>query len=87
MSKKILPAGESWTSTSTHIKGWDQFPTATRHGGADEFISILSGEQFTFTYMLCHEAAEWFPSSAGELDMFDCIILSDIGANTLLLPP
>ena len=24
--KKILLAGESWVSTATHIKGFDQFP-------------------------------------------------------------
>ena len=87
MSKSVLLAGESWTSTSTHIKGWDQFATATHHRGADEFVSILSGEKFAFTYMLAHEAAERFPSSAEDLDRYDCVILSDIGANTLLLPP
>jgi uncharacterized membrane protein len=87
MSKKILLAGESWTSVSTHIKGWDQFPTATHHRGADEFVSILSGGEFSFTYMQCHEAAEHFPLSAEALGAYDCVILSDIGANTLLLPP
>jgi uncharacterized membrane protein len=87
MTKKILLAGESWTSTATHIKGWDQFPSVTHHRGADEFISILSGPEFEFTYMLCHEAAESFPSTDAELDAYDCIMLSDIGANTLLLPP
>ncbi len=29
MQKKILLVGESWTSTSTHVKGFDQFATAT----------------------------------------------------------
>jgi uncharacterized membrane protein len=27
---KILLAGESWVSTTTHIKGFDQFSTAHR---------------------------------------------------------
>jgi uncharacterized membrane protein len=87
MTKKILLAGESWTSNATHIKGWDQFPSVTHHRGADEFISRLSSPEYDFTYMLCHEAAERFPSSAEELAAYDCVILSDIGANTLLLPP
>jgi uncharacterized membrane protein len=84
---KILLAGESWTSTATHIKGWDQFASVTHHRGADPFIARLAGDRFDFTYMLCHEAAEQFPSTAAELDGYDCIILSDIGANTLLLSP
>ncbi|WP_442865010.1 glutamine amidotransferase [Bosea sp. NBC_00550] len=87
MTKKILLAGESWTSTATHIKGWDQFPSVTHHRGADDFLKVLAGPNFDFTYMLCHEAAESFPTSAEELAQYDAIILSDIGANTLLLPP
>lgn len=86
-SKKILLAGESWTSSATHIKGWDQFASVTHHRGADEFVAILSGADFDITYMPCHEAASAFPSSDAELDAYDCIILSDIGANTLLLSP
>lgn len=86
-TKTVLLAGESWTSTATHIKGWDQFATATHHRGADAFIAALSGGDFRFDYMLCHEAAQEFPSSAEALDAYDCIILSDIGANTLLLSP
>ncbi len=37
MQKKILLVGESWTSTSTHVKGFDQFATATWHTGATDF--------------------------------------------------
>ncbi len=87
MAKRILLAGESWTSTATHIKGWDQFPSVTHHRGADAFIAALSGGEYVFDYMLCHEAAEGFPSTPQALDAYDAIILSDIGANTLLLPP
>lgn len=86
-SKTILLAGESWTSTATHIKGWDQFPSVTHHRGADAFLAVLAGGDFAFRYMPCHEAAEAFPSTAEELDAYDAVILSDIGANTLLLPP
>ncbi|MEO7242537.1 MAG: glutamine amidotransferase [Variovorax sp.] len=84
--KRVLLAGESWTSTAVHIKGWDQFPTATHHRGADAFVALLASD-FAITYMLCHEAVECFPSTAEGLDAYDCIILSDIGANSLLLPP
>lgn len=86
MKKKVLLAGESWTSTAVHIKGWDQFATATHHRGADAFVELLA-DSFDITYMLCHEAVERFPDTAEGLDSYDCIILSDIGANSLLLPP
>ena len=86
MSKKILLVGESWTSTASHIKGWDRFSSVTHHRGADEFIARVGDEGCVFEYMLCHEAAERFPSDPKELDAYGTIILSDIGSNTLLLP-
>jgi uncharacterized membrane protein len=82
----ILLAGESWTSTATHIKGWDQFPSVTHHRGADPFIARVGTEGLNFRYMPCHEAAEDFPDTAEALAAYDVVILSDIGANTLLLP-
>jgi len=33
--KKVLLAGESWVTTATHIKGFDQFDTVTFHLGAE----------------------------------------------------
>ena len=87
MTKTILLAGESWTSTATHIKGWDQFASVTHHRGADAFMAALDGAGFAFDYMPCHLAAEAFPSSPDAFDRYDAVILSDIGANTLLLPP
>ena len=44
--KKILLAGESWVSTATHIKGFDQFPTVTYHTGADELLKALKADRF-----------------------------------------
>ena len=44
--KKVLLAGESWVSTATHIKGFDQFPTVTYHTGADELLKAMAGRPF-----------------------------------------
>ncbi len=44
--KKILLAGESWVSTATHIKGFDQLPTVTYHTGADELLAALKNSDF-----------------------------------------
>ena len=87
MQKKILLVGESWTSTSTHVKGFDQFATATWHTGATDFLAALADSHYAITYMPAHAAATDFPLTQEALRQWDAIILSDIGANTLLLHP
>jgi uncharacterized membrane protein len=87
LAKPVLLAGESWTSTSTHIKGFDQFPTVTYHNGAKLFLDALKDSRYAVTHMPSHEAQEDFPTTLEGLLAYDAIILSDIGANTLLLHP
>ncbi len=88
MSKhKVLLAGESWVSTATHIKGFDQFPTVTYHTGADELLKALKDSDFDVKFMPAHEAQRDFPQTIEALSEYEAIILSDIGANTLLLHP
>jgi uncharacterized membrane protein len=85
--KKILLAGESWVSTATHIKGFDQFPTVTYHTGADELLDALKDGPFDVTFMPAHEAQRNFPQTMEALSAYDAVVLSDLGANTLLLHP
>jgi uncharacterized membrane protein len=87
MKKKVLLVGESWVSSATHYKGFDQFGSVTFHLGAEPLVKALAGSEFELTYMTAHEAVDKFPYDMAGLDAFDAIILSDIGANTLLLPP
>lgn len=84
---RVLLAGESWMTSATHYKGWDQFGSVTFHRGADVFVEALADSDFDITYMPAHEAATDFPMSAGDLERYGAVILSDIGANTLLLHP
>ena len=84
---KVLLVGESWVSAATHFKGFDQFGSVTFHLGAEPLVSALKDSPFELTYMPAHEAAEGFPFTADGLAQYGAIILSDIGANTLLLPP
>jgi uncharacterized membrane protein len=83
----ILLAGESWVTTATHIKGFDQFPTVTFHLGAEPLVEALKGSAFDLRYMPSHEAQRDFPQTAEALAAYDAVILSDIGSNTLLLHP
>lgn len=87
MTKKVLLVGESWISSATHYKGFDQFGSVTFHLGAEPLVKALEGSEYELTYMPAHEAVEKFPFDMEGLDAYDVIILSDIGANSLLLPP
>lgn len=87
MSVKVLLVGESWISSATHYKGFDQFGSVTFHLGAEPLVAALKGSAFELTYMTAHDAVDRFPYTMEELDQWDVLILSDIGANSLLLPP
>lgn len=87
MSKKVLLVGESWMSSAIHYKGFDQFGSVTFHLGAEPLVAALKGSAFDLTYMPAHEAVDGLPSTLEGLSAYDAILLSDIGANSLLLHP
>jgi uncharacterized membrane protein len=87
MTTKVLLVGESWVSSATHYKGFDQFGSVTFHLGAKPLVAALKDTEFDLTYMTAHDAVEAFPFQMEGLDSYDVIILSDIGANSFLLPP
>lgn len=85
--KKILIAGESWTVHSIHQKGFDSFTTTEYAEGVRWLKAALESGGWTVDYMPSHVAARDFPMTAEALAAWDCVMLSDIGANTLLLHP
>ena len=87
MTKKILLAGESWETFSVHIKGFDSFYTCKYEEGAKWLISALENNGFEVDYIPNHRAGSEFPIEMDILNEYSAIILSDIGANTLLLHP
>lgn len=84
---RVLLAGESWISQATHYKGFDSFTSVTFHSGADAFIAAAASQGITVEQMYAHDVPQKFPRTAEELAAYDVIILSDIGANSFLLPP
>ncbi|MBW7886151.1 MAG: cytoplasmic protein [Caldilineaceae bacterium] len=84
---RVLLAGESWVSSSTHFKGWDFFSSTVYETGIHYLQQVMADAAIDFTFLPGHLAATEFPTSQDELDQFDVLILSDLGANTLLLHP
>ncbi|MFA7127268.1 MAG: glutamine amidotransferase [Bacilli bacterium] len=83
---KVLLVGESWMSVSTHYKGFDHFSSTVFETGHYYLKKALkANNSIEYTHMPGHEVAECFPESLEELNAFDVIILSDVGANSFLL--
>jgi uncharacterized membrane protein len=83
---RVLVAGESWMTHSIHVKGFDSFTTSSYHEGGGDMLAALRAGGMAVTYQPAHVAAEAFPDSVEGLGAYDAVVLSDIGANTLLLP-
>lgn len=85
---KVLLAGETWITQSTHIKGVDSFTTSTLESGAGEFISALTDDGFCeVNHLMGHDVPQRFPDSMSDLGRYDVVILSDIGSRSILLHP
>lgn len=87
MDVNVLLVGESWTTSETHYKGFDQFGSVRFHTGSKPLLDAMAASRFKIDYMTAHDAAEGFPFDAAGLAKYDILILSDIGSNTFLLPP
>ena len=75
MAKRILLAGESWMSHTTHVKGFDTFFTAVYETGKDFLIAALEKGGYALDYIPNHLAGEQFPFSMEELKQYDCCLL------------
>ena len=84
---RILLAGESWVTHSVHVKGVDSFNTSAYVEGAGRLREALAAAQIDVDYLPAHLVPARFPGSAAELAAYGAVILSDIGANSLLLSP
>ncbi len=84
---KILLAGESWQLLSFEIKGQDVLTSASYDEAADHLVAALEVVGASVTFQPCHVATREFPRTRSELEAYDLVILSDVGANTLQLTP
>lgn len=84
---RVLLAGESWVSAATDFKGFDDFTHTQVEIGCAELLEALRNNGHDVTHMYSHDVAKQFPESRDGLADYDVVILSDVGANTLLLHP
>ncbi len=87
MGKRVLIAGESWMTTSTHVKGVDEFSVHSYVEGVGPLRDALTSRGHDVTHMPAHLVPTQFPGNAEALSQFDVVVLSDIGANSLQLAP
>ena len=83
---KVLFAGESWSSYSINVKGFNAYNIGGYGEGGKPLIDALQSEGHEVTYLRNHEAIEQF-RAVEELKEYDVVVFSDMGADTLLLPP
>jgi uncharacterized membrane protein len=85
--RRALIAGESWIMHTIHQKGVDSFNTTAYGTGHQWLQAALEGGGWEVVHLPNHLAPAEFPISSAELDAYDVVFLSDIGANSLLLSP
>lgn len=86
MKKKVLFVGESWTATVTEIKGFNTFGASKYETGLGWIDKAIESAGYQFEYMPSHVAHDHFPFSMDELKEYSCVVLSDVGADTFLMP-
>ncbi len=85
--RRVLLAGETWLTYGIHQKGFSAYTTGEYAVGSTEFVAALSAHDWDVDHIANHAATEAFPASVEALNDYDVVILSDIGADTLLLHP
>jgi uncharacterized membrane protein len=86
---QVLIAGETWISHFFNIKGRNDYSGAEffENPGVLRLTEVLSHKEYQVTHLPNHRAVYDFPFSVEELSKYVCVILSDIGADTLQLHP
>ena len=86
MKKKVLFVCEAWIATLMEVKGFNSFYSSKQETGLGWIDKAIEKAGYEFVYMPNHIANDQFPFTLEELNEYSCIILSDVGADTLLIP-
>lgn len=83
---RVLIVGESWVVQTTHIKGVDHFTATSYEEGVEWLRDALVAGGHAVTHLPSHRVPASFPDADG-LRAYDVVVLSDIGADSILLHP
>ncbi|MFZ1381818.1 MAG: glutamine amidotransferase [Scrofimicrobium sp.] len=83
---RVLFAGESEVVYEMRQKGFDTLHSTVRTAEARRVIDALEARGHSVTWLNSEEVGERFPYTLEELDLYDVVILSDVGSNTFLIP-
>ncbi|OII23923.1 glutamine amidotransferase [Frigoribacterium sp. MCBA15_019] len=84
---RILIAGESWITATTHTKGVDEFTAHSYTEGVAQLRTALQAGGHEVVHLPAHLVSTEFPETQEALDAYDVVVLSDIGVNSLQLAP
>ena len=68
-------------------KGFDSFTNSEYEEGGEEFKEALSANGWEVVHIPAHRIEHEMPTTAEGLAAFDCVVISDVGANSFLLTP
>lgn len=84
---KILFIGESCIVHTTEYKGTDNFSSTRYNESAVIMKKIIEERGHEIKHVPCHRVHLDFPETMEELKKYDIVIISDVGASTILLHP
>jgi uncharacterized membrane protein len=83
----VLLAGETFAATTSVAVGGDVLTSATTINGATAFNTVLAAAGITVTQIGGERCAAEFPDSLDALARYAAVVISDVGALTLLVTP
>lgn len=84
---KVLLAGETFLATTTVSVGGDTLTNTGWSNGALAFTAALAAADIEVTQIGGEHCSADFPRTLAELAAYDAVIISDVGALTLLITP
>lgn len=87
-ARRVLLAGETWTVTRIHTKGFD----VVELGGYEDFSvffrdAMRRDPDVEVTHIPNHLVTSTFPTTVEDLRKYDVVIISDCGRNNLTMYP
>jgi uncharacterized membrane protein len=86
--RRVLFAGETWTVTRIHTKGFDVVELGSYEDCSVYFQGAMKAfPEIEVTHIPNHLVPGTFPRTVAELSRYDAVLISDCGRNTLTMYP